>query len=139
MINIYFLWKHFSIRPAGLFEKCFRKPLNLNATCRSYQEHLPTYFMHCQAHRKPLTVANCVKDVQPSAIFEGKIFILVSLFFSHGCRYSCWNFMKLQHYFHILLTSRSKSSRTKSIHGLRRNQPINKRSIHNSQATRLCS
>ena len=49
---------------------------------------------------------------------------------SHGCRYSCWNFMKLQHYFQILLTSRSKSSRTKSIHGLRRNQPIKKTCIH---------
>ena len=49
---------------------------------------------------------------------------------SHGCRYSCWNFMKLQHYFHILLTSRLKSSRTKSIHGLQRNKPYKKTCIH---------
>ena len=31
---------------------------------------------------------------------------------------SRWNFMKLQHHFHILLSSRSRYSRTRSMQGL---------------------
>ena len=119
------------------------------ASSRVFYYHLDTHVSHmfrCNA-RSPLRCsalgcltlpAHIILTVFGPTTLYGGITQYPASSISHGCRYSCWNFMKLQHYFHILLTSRSKSSRTKSIHGLRRNQPITKTCIQISRAVDFC-
>ena len=86
--------------------------------------------MQCKRHPTALAMINCKTGHSRVRHLRVNLYFGFVILISHGCRYSCWNFMKLQHHFHILLISRSKFSRTKSIHGLLRNKPNKKTCIH---------